>query len=80
MQENVRETIRKVFSEVCKVRVEQLHDDVRVREELGIDSLLGLQLLAACEQKLGVEVDEEACAELETIGEFIEYFEAPTKR
>lgn len=79
MDETIRGKIRQVFSEVTKVPVEHLHEEVRVREELGIDSLLGLQLLVACERRLGVEVDEEKCAELETVGEFIAYFEAATE-
>ncbi len=76
MAVNIREKVRSVFAEVCKVDIEHLDDEVRVREELGIDSILGLQLLARCEVILGIEVDEAACAELETVGQFLDYFES----
>lgn len=75
MQESIRERIRNAFAEVCKLDKAELEDDVLVQQELGIDSLLGLQLLARCEQVLGVEIDEDGCADLETVGEFLDYFQ-----
>ena len=75
MQEGIRERIRDAFAEVCRLDKAELQDDVLVQHELGIDSLLGLQLLARCEQLLGVEIDEDGCADLETVGEFLDYFQ-----
>ncbi len=74
MQETIRERIRGAFAEVCKLDKAELQDDVLVQQELGIDSLLGLQLLAKCEQLLGVEINEDGCADLDTVGEFLDYF------
>ncbi len=63
--------IRETIASILRVGIGEVEDDVLIREELGIDSLRALEIISACERSLGVEIDESACADFKTVGEFV---------
>lgn len=65
-----------IVSRVSRVAVNDLSDDLLIRDELSIDSLLALEILATCGKELAIEVDEAECIDLETLGEFVAYLES----
>ena len=62
--------LQKIVSQITRIDVSELESEVRVREELGIDSLMAMEIVAVCEKKLSVHIEEEQLFNIETIGDF----------
>ena len=69
----LRESIRKILATIARIDPAELDDEVRIREELGVDSLMAMEIIATCEQRLEVSIDENDVVEIETVGEFIDF-------
>ena len=59
-----------IISRVSRIDVSEMGEHALFRDELGIDSLLGLEIVASCEKRFGVKIDETALAGIERVGEF----------
>lgn len=70
------ETLR-VIARVAEVEEESLGPETELVAHLGIDSPRALQLLVELEERLEVELDDEAVAELQTVGDLLALVEAP---
>jgi acyl carrier protein len=69
--EALGEQVRTIISRISRIPSSELADDVNVREEVGIDSLMAMEIVANCEKRFGVVIDESRYAEIETIGDFL---------
>ena len=70
--EGIKNDMKQILSRVSRIDVAEMGDDVLIREELGIDSLMGMEILATCEKRLGVTIDETAFAGVTKVGEFFD--------
>ena len=59
MPDAVTEQVVAVVSRVADVDPDRLDPDADLRSEYGVDSLLGLQIVAALEKRFDVEVPDE---------------------
>ena len=66
----LRLRIEQTVSRISRIAASEFEDDVLIREELGIDSLMSMEILATLEKELGLELDEGSFACVETVGEF----------
>ncbi len=66
----LRTRIAAIVSRISRIDSSEFSDEVLIREELGIDSLMAMEILATCEKELGLELDESTFACVETVGEF----------
>jgi len=74
VQENqVAVDIKKIISEIARINISYLEDDIKIREELGIDSLMAIEIIAKCEKKFAIVIDETKLESLSSIGDFINY-------
>lgn len=73
---DLRQRVYFIVSRIARVPVHDLNDELLIREELSIDSLLALEILATCGKELSLDVDEAECIDLETLGEFVAYLES----
>ncbi len=80
VSEGIRSHIRVVIANVTRIDTDEVRDDVLFREELGIDSLLGMEIIAACERQLSLHIDESRCADIVTVGDFLDYLEHLARR
>lgn len=69
--ESLGEQVRAIISGISRIPASDLADDVNVREEVGIDSLMAMEIIANCEKRFCVVIDENRYAEIETIGDFL---------
>jgi acyl carrier protein len=74
-QADVRNKVIEIVAGISRIDPEDLEDDVLIREELGIDSLMAMEIVAACEKRLGIAVDEGQLFCVETVGDFLELVE-----
>ncbi len=64
-----RDSLREMIAEVTGERVAGDEDGLRLSEDLHLDSLGRVQLQSILEHRLGVEVDDDAIAMVETLGD-----------
>lgn len=65
--------IKKTISVIARIALEDLADDVRIREELGIDSLMSIEIIAKIEKRYGININEEEIMKISRVGEFVEH-------
>jgi acyl carrier protein len=70
--EDQRRHVREVIAGISRIDVSELADDANVREELGIDSLMAMEIIATIEKALQIRIDEDQYADIETVGDFID--------
>ncbi len=68
--DDLKNEVKQIVSRVSRIEVAELEDNVLIREELGIDSLMSMEILAACEKTLGIKIDESLFADVQTVDEF----------
>jgi acyl carrier protein len=61
------EDLRQTLADTMDVDVEQLTDDADFIEDVGVDSLMALEVLAVLEKKYGVRFVEQEMRELRTL-------------
>lgn len=77
--EEMRERVSAIVARIARVNIDEVEDDVLIRAELGVDSLMALEILASCERELDVKIPEERLAEVEEVGEFLQLLEQARK-
>lgn len=66
------ETIKTIISKVAGYPIGEIHDDIRLRDDLLVDSLKQMEIVARIEHHFGVPLDEGQLICLETLGEFFD--------
>jgi acyl carrier protein len=73
--ETLRNEIKQIVSRISRIDAAEFQDDVLIREELGIDSLMAMEIIATCEKHLRIRIDENQFADIETVGDFLALLE-----
>lgn len=63
----------RILSQVCSVPVERLTPETRLVQDLGVDSVMTLDLLLDLEESLNIEIPEIDAAEMVTVGQVLDY-------
>ena len=56
---------------ITRIDPEGIHPDTLIAEELGIDSLLTIEIIANVESHFGIELDEAQLVGVSTVGDFV---------
>ena len=73
--EKLKEEIKKIVSEVSEVPQEQLKEDARFVEDLGIDSMMALEIVANIEKKYKVVIPEEEIPKIRSLKDVYDIME-----
>ncbi|RKY38212.1 MAG: acyl carrier protein [Candidatus Omnitrophota bacterium] len=57
--EKMKKEIKKLISEIAEIPQNQIKDDARFVEDLGIDSMMALEIVASIEKKYKIVIPEE---------------------
>ncbi|MGA2613788.1 MAG: acyl carrier protein [Spirochaetia bacterium] len=68
--ESLKNEIKQIVSRISRIDVNELQDHVLIREELGIDSLMSMEIIARLEKALGIKIDETLFASIQSVGDF----------
>ncbi len=60
--------VSEVTSEVLGVAVEEIEENSEFIRDLGAESIQSLELMAAFEEEFGIEIDEEAALQVQSVG------------
>lgn len=71
-QFNLKNEVIRIVSKVSRIKETEFEDGALIREELGIDSLMGMEIIAHCEKALGIHIDESQFSSIETVGDFLQ--------
>ena len=64
--------IKQIVSRISRIDEAELDEHLLIREELGIDSLMAMEIIATCEKLLGLKIDETLFADIQTVGDFFD--------
>ncbi|MBS6196103.1 MAG: acyl carrier protein [Clostridiales bacterium] len=67
------EKMRKIIAEQLNCEAETIGMDTSFKDDLGADSLDLFELVMALEEEYGIEIPAEELADLETVGDVVEY-------
>ena len=67
-----REAIKSIISRISRIPLEELDDDIRIREDLGVDSIMAMEIIATFEVKFGVNFDVDRYSSVDEVGEFVD--------
>lgn len=73
MSANYEEEIRNMVSEILEVPVEKLTMEINFFEDLNVDSLKAIEIVAAFEKKYRIIVPEEEIPKITNIRKLVEY-------
>ena len=72
--DSIAQTVTRIVAEVAELPEEELwaKRDARLFDDLGLDSLLALEIVASIEREYRIEVPEERIVEITTLAEAID--------
>jgi acyl carrier protein len=53
-----RENVKKLIAKIARMDAGKIDEGDSIRDDLGIDSLMAMEMLAAIEKRLGIAIDE----------------------
>lgn len=63
--------IRSLIAEIIERKPEEIHPDAKFFEDLGVDSMMALEIMAAMEKKYKIAIPEEKLGQLTTLRETV---------
>ena len=57
--EGMKKEVKKLISEIAEISQDQIKDDARFVEDLGIDSMMALEIIASIEKKYKIVIPED---------------------
>lgn len=78
--ERIRENLKITLGQIARFDISEIEDGTLIRDELGIDSLMGIEMLAKIEKHYNIIIEESLLLDITTVGEFINLIESMTKK
>jgi acyl carrier protein len=72
MLEEMKVKIKAIVSEILEVPQDKLSDEARFFEDLNVDSMMALEIVASIEKKLKIVIPEEEIPKLRSLKEVYE--------
>ncbi len=66
-----RAEIRQIIADIVEIPPEQVGDDTSLADELGVDSLMALEIVATIEKKYRVQIPEEKLQQVKTLNDTV---------
>jgi acyl carrier protein len=63
--------IRSLIAEIIEREPEEIHPDAKFFEDLGVDSMMALEIMAAMEKKYKITIPEEKLTQITTLRETV---------
>jgi len=69
---NLEKEIRSLIAEILEVDEEKITPEAKFMEDLGMDSMMALEILASVEKKYKVKIAEEYLPKVTSLGSMVE--------
>ncbi len=70
---DLRRNIIKTLAVIARINEKEISDSVLIKEELGIDSIMSLEIIANIEKHYQIHINEQDTLNIATVGEFVDY-------
>ena len=70
--EQIRAEVKKLVAEITEREPEEVSDKAIFNEELGIDSLTGMEIMLAIDKKFKTDLPEEEFAKIKNVDDIVE--------
>ena len=78
--EQIKKEIKKVVAEIAELAEEEIKEEARFVEDLGIDSMKALEIAAAVEKKYKIPIPEEDIPKIQSLASVYELVENKLKK
>ncbi|HOV13057.1 MAG TPA: acyl carrier protein [Spirochaetota bacterium] len=72
MDERIYDDVKEIIGKVARIDPKTIKDDANLRDELCIDSLLAIQVVALLEEKFKIKIDEIEIFNVDNIKDVVE--------
>ena len=69
---SIEQEIRKLIADIIEMEPDQIEPDAHLVEDLGMDSMMALEILASIEKKFRIRIPEEELPKITTLNRAIE--------
>ncbi len=76
MTDDVRRRVKKVVAETLKIDQNRVSDEARFVEDLGAESMQGVEMIAAFEEEFDIDMDEQAALGVKSVSRAAEFIAA----
>ncbi|MGA2212758.1 MAG: acyl carrier protein [Bryobacteraceae bacterium] len=70
--EKIRATVKELIAEITEREPEEVSDTALFTEELGIDSLAGMEIMVSVDKRFKVDIPEEEFAKIKNVNDAVE--------
>jgi len=70
--EEIRKEVRKLVAEITEREPEEISDTAQFVEDLGIDSLMAIEMLVAVDKRYKIEISEEEFGTIKNVNDAVE--------
>ena len=71
-ENSIDQEVRKLIADIIEMDPEQIPPDAHLVEDLGMDSMMALEILASIEKKFRIKIPEEDLPKITTLSNAIE--------
>ena len=75
MKEDLREEIKQIVSDITEIPLKDLREDADFTRDLGVDSMMALEIVASIEKKYKITIPEEKIPEVTSLNKIYEFME-----
>ncbi len=77
--EEIHQGIIEVLAKITRIDASCINDNVLIQDELGIDSLMGIEIIAKIEKYYNIHLEESLLFEINRVGDFINLVKSKLK-
>lgn len=71
-KDKARKYVKELIAEISNVNAKEIKENANIKNDLDIDSLASVEILAAIEKRLGIIIDESKAFNIVTVKDLIE--------
>jgi acyl carrier protein len=69
MDEAIKNEVKTIISDIGEIPHEELTEDATFTDDLGVDSMMALEMVAAIEKKYKISIEEEKIPTIRSLGD-----------
>ena len=73
--QDIKQQIKQIVSTITEIPLKDLKDDADFTRDLGIDSMMALEIVASIEKKYRITIPEEKIPEVTSLGKIYRFLE-----
>jgi len=80
MEKSLKYQIKQIVSSITEIPLKDLKEDADFTRDLGIDSMMALEIVASIEKKYRITIPEEKIPEVTSLGKIYRFLEEKLKK